>query len=78
MPAWGGFFDRSSLAGGNGEQLGGQGLDLALDRRGVDGCVGVGQARRVLGADSVVAFGAPVRGGRDVLLLGYAGPVAGL
>ena len=50
-PGWGGLSGCGGLAGGQGEQLGGEGLDLALDRCGVQAWEGVFHDRLVLGTD---------------------------
>src|SRR5664280_1657117 len=69
---------RSGLAGGQGQELGGEGLDLALDRGRVQADERVVHDRLVLVADRGVPLRAPVRGGRYVVLLGDFGAVADL
>src|SRR5665811_1749574 len=60
----------TGLAGSQGQQLGGEGLDLALDRCGVQACEGVFPDRLVLGADLFVSLGATMWRRGDVVLLG--------
>ena len=69
---------RSGVAGGQGQELGGEGLDLSLDRGGIQVGVGVGEDRFVLDANRVVSLGTPVRRGRRVVLLGDFRAVADL
>ena len=66
------------LAGGQGQELGGEGLDLALDRSRVQRGEGVLHDRLVLVADPLVPLGSPVRSGRHVVPLGDLRAVADL
>ena len=63
------FLAGLGLAGGDLQQLVGEGLDLALDGGRVEVGVGVGEDDLVLGGDAVVVGGAPVRRGRAVVFL---------
>lgn len=83
MRAWGLVRRRaptggSGLGDGDGEEVGGECLDLPLDRCGVELGVGVGEDRFVLVADRVVALGAAVWGGRGVVLFDHFRAVADL
>jgi len=55
------------FAGRQCEQLGGQGLNLALDGGRVQAGVGVDHDRRVYGGDGLVSVGPLVWGGREVV-----------
>ena len=69
---------RGGLGGGQGEQLGGEGLDLSLDGGGIQVGQHVRQDRLVFSGHGFVPVGSPVRGGRPVVLLGDLGAVADL
>jgi hypothetical protein len=64
------------FAGGDGEQLGGQGLDLALGGGGIDQGVSSGQRHDALYGHCRVIDRAMKRGGRLVVFLGYLGAFA--
>jgi hypothetical protein len=70
-----GFGGGSGFAGGQGEESGGQCLDLALGGRGVYQGVGPGQRHYVVHGHGWVIDCAVERGGGGVVFLGHFGAV---
>ena len=73
-----GFGGGAGLGGGDGEQLGGQALNLALGGGGIDQGVGPFQGRDALHGHGGVIDRAMKRGGGGVVFLGHLGAVTDL